>query len=49
MLAAQLYAAAFAAAGEVSAAERAWLDRLAKALRLDAAASAAIEARLGGA
>lgn len=48
MLAAQLYAAAFAAAGEVSAAERAWLDRLAKALRLDAAAKGAIEARLGG-
>lgn len=48
MLAAQLYAAAVAAAGEVAPAERAWLDRLAAALRLDRAAAAAIEARLSG-
>ena len=49
MLAARLYAAAFAAAGEVSAEERAWLDRLARALRLDKAAVAAIEERLAAA
>jgi uncharacterized membrane protein YebE (DUF533 family) len=48
MLAAQLYAAAVAAAGEVSAAERLWLDRFGRALRLDASARAAIEKRLGG-
>jgi len=48
MLAAQLYAAAVAAAGAVEASERAWLDRLAEALRLDRAAAEAIEARLGG-
>lgn len=48
MLAAQLYAAAFGAAGELSAEERAWLDRLGVALRLDKAAIAAIERRLGG-
>jgi tellurite resistance protein len=48
MQAAQLYAAAFAAAGEVSAEERAWLDRLGRALRLDRVALAAIEQRLGG-
>ncbi|MDB5413788.1 MAG: Inner rane protein yebE [Rubritepida sp.] len=48
MLAAQLYAAAFAAAGELSAPERAWLDRLAIALKLDGAAKTAIEHRLGG-
>lgn len=47
MLAAQLYAAAFGAAGELSEAERAWLDRLGVALRLDKAALAAIERRLG--
>ncbi|MGG5822787.1 DUF533 domain-containing protein [Falsiroseomonas sp. HW251] len=46
MLKARLYAAAFAGAGAVSAAERAWLDRFAAALRLDKAAAAAIEARL---
>jgi len=45
---AQLYAAAFAAAGEVSAEERAWLDRLAMALKLQPAARTAIEQRLGG-
>jgi uncharacterized membrane protein YebE (DUF533 family) len=33
-------------AGEVTAAERAWLDEFAKALKLDRAATAAIEARL---
>lgn len=48
MLAAQLYAAAFVATGEVSAAERAWLDRFATALKLDATARRSIEARLGG-
>lgn len=48
MLRARLYAAAFAAAGEVSAPERAWLDRLAAAMRLDRTATSAIERRLGG-
>lgn len=47
MLAAQLYAAAFGAAGELTPEERAWLDRLGMALRLDKAAIAAIERRLG--
>ena len=47
MLKARLYAAAVAGAGTLSAAERAWLDALAKALKLDKAAAAAIEARLG--
>ncbi|MDB5375622.1 MAG: hypothetical protein JWR00_68 [Rubritepida sp.] len=47
MLAAQLYAAAFGAAGELSPDERAWLDRLGLALKLDKAAIAAIERRLG--
>ncbi|MGG5809917.1 DUF533 domain-containing protein [Falsiroseomonas sp. CW058] len=46
MLRARLYAAAFAGAGEVTEAERAWLDRLARALKLDKAAAAAIEERL---
>jgi uncharacterized membrane protein YebE (DUF533 family) len=46
MLKARLYAAAFAGAGEVTSAERAWLDQLAAALKLDKAAAAAIEARL---
>jgi uncharacterized membrane protein YebE (DUF533 family) len=46
MLKARLYAAAFAGAGEVTPAERAWLDSLAKAMKLDKAAAAAIEARL---
>ena len=48
MLAAQLYAAAAAAVGEVSAPERLWLDRFGAALRLDKSAQAAIEKRLGG-
>ncbi len=48
ILRAQLYAAAFAAAGEISAQERAWLDRLALALKLQPAARKAIEERLGG-
>lgn len=48
ILRAQLYAAAYAAAGEVSAGERAWLDRLALALKLPPAARKAIEDRLGG-
>ena len=47
MLRARLYAAAFAGAGEVTPAERAWLDTLARALRLDQAAVTAIEGRLG--
>ena len=46
MLAAQLYAAAVVGAGEIAATERAWLDDFAKALKLDRAAAAAIEARL---
>jgi uncharacterized membrane protein YebE (DUF533 family) len=46
MLAAQLYAAAVVGAGEIAEAERAWLDEFAKALKLDRAAAAAIEARL---
>lgn len=46
MLAAQIYAAAVVGAGEIAAAERAWLDEFAKALKLDRAAAAAIEARL---
>ena len=46
MLAAQLYAAAVVGAGEIAAAERTWLDEFAKALKLDRAAAAAIEARL---
>jgi uncharacterized membrane protein YebE (DUF533 family) len=47
ILRAQLYAAAFAAAGEISAEERAWLDRLGEALKLQPAARKAIEDRLG--
>jgi uncharacterized membrane protein YebE (DUF533 family) len=46
MLRARLYAAAFAAAGEVTPPERAWLDALAKALKLDRQAAAAIEDNL---
>lgn len=46
MLAAQLYAAAVVGAGEITPPERAWLDEFAKALKLDRAAAAAIEARL---
>ncbi|MCA3279939.1 MAG: DUF533 domain-containing protein [Roseomonas sp.] len=46
MLAAQLYAAAVVGVGDVAATERAWLDEFAKALKLDRAATAAIEARL---
>jgi uncharacterized membrane protein YebE (DUF533 family) len=46
MLRARLYAAAVAGAGAITAEERAWLDELAKALRLDKAAAAAIEERL---
>jgi uncharacterized membrane protein YebE (DUF533 family) len=46
MLRARIYAAAVAAMGEVSAEERAWLDRLSKALGLDRRAAAAIEERL---
>jgi uncharacterized membrane protein YebE (DUF533 family) len=46
MLRARLYAAACAALGDVTPPERAWLDALAKAMKLDKAAAAAIEARL---
>ena len=46
MLAAQLYAAAVVGAGEIAAAERAWLNEFAKALKLDRAAAAAIDTRL---
>jgi uncharacterized membrane protein YebE (DUF533 family) len=46
MLKARLYAAGVAGAGQITPAERAWLDDLAKALKLDRAAAAAIEARL---
>jgi uncharacterized membrane protein YebE (DUF533 family) len=46
MLAAQLYAAAVVGAGDIAATERAWLDEFAKALKLDHAGAAAIEARL---
>lgn len=48
MLAAQLYAAAVAGAASVEGAERAWLDGFAKALRLDRAATEAIERRIRG-
>ena len=44
--AAQLYAACVIAMGEVSAAERAWLQRLAAALRLSPQATKSIEERL---
>lgn len=46
MLRARLYAAAFAGAGDITPPERAWLDALAEALKLDKAAAAAIEERL---
>ena len=46
MLHARLYAAAVAGAGEITPPERAWLDALATALKLDKAAAAAIEERL---
>jgi uncharacterized membrane protein YebE (DUF533 family) len=48
MLAAQLYAAAVAGAATIEGAERAWLDDFAKALRLDRAATDAIESRIRG-
>jgi uncharacterized membrane protein YebE (DUF533 family) len=48
MLAAQLYAAAVAGAASIEGAERAWLDGFAKALRLDRAATEAIERRIRG-
>lgn len=47
MLRAQLYAACVAAMGEITPPERAWLDRLGAALKLDAAARSSIEKRLG--
>lgn len=47
MLRAQIYAAAVAAMGAITPPERAWLDRLGPALKLDTAARASIEARLG--
>lgn len=46
MLAAQLYAAAVAGAASIEGAERAWLDGFARALRLDRAATEAIEQRI---
>jgi len=46
VLAAQVYAAAFLAAGEITAAERAWLDRFRAATGLDPRAAAAIERKL---
>ena len=46
MLRARLYAAAFAAMGEVTPAERNWLDGFSRALKLDRQAAAAIEERL---
>ncbi|MCX7370970.1 MAG: DUF533 domain-containing protein [Alphaproteobacteria bacterium] len=46
MLRAQLYAAAVAAMGEISAPEREWLARFGTALKLDASAREAIERRL---
>jgi uncharacterized membrane protein YebE (DUF533 family) len=48
MLAAQLYAAAVAGAASIEGAERTWLDGFAKALRLDRAATEAIERRIRG-
>jgi uncharacterized membrane protein YebE (DUF533 family) len=48
LLAARIYAAAAAAAGERCAEEQAFLAALARALRLDAPAVAAIEQRLAG-
>ena len=48
MLAAQLYAAAVAGAASIEGAERAWLDDFARALRLDRAATEAIERRIRG-
>lgn len=48
LLAARVYAAAAAAAGERCAAEQAFLAALAKALKLDAPAVAAIERQLAG-
>lgn len=48
LLAARVYAAAAAAAGERCEAEQAFLAALAKALKLDAPAVAAIEQRLAG-
>jgi len=47
MLRAQLYAASVAAMGEINPPERDWLDRLGAALKLDSAARASIEKRLG--
>jgi tellurite resistance protein len=46
VLAAQVYAAAYLAAGEVTAAERAWLEAFAGAAGLDARAAKEIEKRL---
>lgn len=48
VLAAQIYAACVLAVGEVSAAERAWLDRFAALTGLAAPARRAIEERLAG-
>lgn len=48
VLAAQVYAAAFLAAGEIGAAERAWLDSFTAASGLDPKAAKIIEERLLG-
>lgn len=48
MLAAQLYAAAVAGTATIEGAERAWLDDFARALKLDRAATEAIERRIRG-
>ncbi|MBR0674414.1 tellurite resistance TerB family protein [Roseomonas soli] len=48
MLAAQVYAAAVAGAAAIEGSERAWLDGFARALRLDGAATEAIERRIRG-
>jgi uncharacterized membrane protein YebE (DUF533 family) len=48
MQAAQIYAAAVAVTGAPEPAERAWLDRLRAALRLEQAAAQAIEQKLVG-
>ncbi|NKC34358.1 tellurite resistance TerB family protein [Roseomonas sp. BU-1] len=47
MLRARLYAAAVAGMDDISAPERAWLDRLRQALGLDPQAAATIEEKLG--
>jgi tellurite resistance protein len=48
VLAAQVYAAAFLAAGEITAPERAWLEAFVRGAGLDPRAAAEIEKRLSG-